>query len=808
MRAGTFPFSLNAIQTSDVGEIAGSYAAYLQLFASLNSCLRYSLLLRGLRALHAHILASGFKPRKHILNRLIDLYSKYGDILSARRLFDSTPQPDVVARTCLINAYSNAGDIGLARQMFDETPIFYRDTVFYNAMISGYSRSGEGLPGVFVFRRMLRDGVPPDEYTFSGVLSAAAYLINLNLVLCQQLHCAAAKAGTGYSVTVLNALIALYCKCQSFVAASHAQKVFDEMLVRDELTWTTMVVGYVRRGDISAARQVFDVMEERFDVVWNAMISGYVHCEQFFEAFEIFRRMQSLQLPLDEFTYTSVLSACANAGLFWHGKAVHAKIIRHGPDFDPKSALPVKNVLVTLYSRCHKLELARRIFDGIQMKDTVSWNAMLSGYVNSGCICDAREVFEQMPRNSQLPWMVMISGLVQNGFSEEALKLFNRMRGENVKPCDYTYAGIFSACGDLGALQHGRQLHGKHIQLGYESSNSAGNALITMYAKCGALADAHLVFLEMPNVDSVSWNSIIAAFGHHGHGDEAIELYERMINEGIYPDKLTFLTILTACNHAGLVDEGLQYFRSMEQDYGISPGEDHYARLIDILGRAGRIEEAENVIRSMPFEAGSSIWESVLAGCRIRGNMDLAVYAADKLFKMIPQYHGTYVLLSNIYASFGRWEDVARVRKLMRDRGVKKEPGCSWIEVENMVHVFLVNDTTHPGLRQVFSFLEVLGAKMRKLGYVPDTRFVLQDVKSERKEYVLSTHSEKLAVVFGLLNMPVEATIRVLKNLRICGDCHNAILFMSMATEREIIVRDGKRFHHFKDGECSCGNFW
>ncbi|KAK8936817.1 Pentatricopeptide repeat-containing protein [Platanthera zijinensis] len=792
---------------TDIIAIAILYAGQLQLLASSTSRLHHSVLLR-LRALHAHILASGFKPGNYLLNHLIHLYSKQGDIPSAHRLVQTAPLPDAVARTSLINAYSNAGDLYLARKVFEETPVLVRDTIFYNAMISGYSRAGKGLLAVCVFRSMLRDGFHPDDYTFTGVLSAGAYVVDLDLIQCQQLHCPAVKLGAEPLVPVSNALIALYSKCDSWDAGMHARQVFDNMPERDELTWTTMIVGYVRESDIFSARQLFDEMNERFDVVWNSMISGYVHHGHFTEAFEIFRRMLSLKLPLDEFTYTSVLSACANAGLFGHGRSVHARIIRNGPDFDPKSALPVENVLVALYSRCNKMDLARRIFDGIQMKDSVSWNTILSGYVNLGSMDDARPIFESMPRNSQLPWMVMMSGLVQSGFSEEALKLFNRMRAENVDPCDYTYAATFSACGDLGALEHGRQLHGQLIALGYESSNSAGNAIITMYAKCGAIEEAHFVFLVMPNVDFVSWNSIIAAFAHHGHGIEAINLFDMMIKEGLHPDRLTFLTVLTACNHAGLVDEGLRYFKFMQRDYGIIPGEDHYARLIDLLGRAGKIEEAKDVIEEMPFEAGPTIWESVLAGCRIHKNVEFAIHAADKLFMMIPRHHGSYVLLSNIYASFGRWEDVASVRKLMKDRGVKKEPGCSWIEVENTVHVFLVNDTSHPESHRAYIFLEVLGAKMRKLGYVPDTSFVLQDVESERKEYVLSTHSEKLAVAFGLLKLAVGAKVRILKNLRICGDCHNAIMFMSLATGRDIVVRDAKRFHHFKDGECSCGNFW
>ncbi|XP_073005462.1 pentatricopeptide repeat-containing protein At1g25360 [Typha latifolia] len=797
-----------SLHPTNVSKIANHFATLLYNLAShFNpSC---PLLLRSLRAVHAQILASGFRPRSHLLNRLIHLYANSGDLLSARHLFSSFPvPPDAFARTSLVSAYSAAGRLDLARHLFDETPNSFRDTVFYNAMISAYSRACDGPDAVSLFSNMLSDGFRPDNYTFTAVLSAAAAMVELKIMLCRQLHCAVAKSGVENAVSVLNALITVYMKCESSEAEVSAREVFNGMQERDELTWTTMVVGYVRRGHINEARLVFESMGGSFDVVWNAMISGYVHAGLFLQAFELFRKMVLQAIPLDEFTYTSVLSACANAGLFVHGKAVHAHIIRAGPKFGAESALPVKNVLVTLYSKCGKVDVAQKIFDEIMLRDSVSWNAILSGYVNSGHIDVAFEIFKEMPQKNQLAWMVMISGFVHNGHAEEALKLFNRMRAQGLKPCDYTCAGAIAACGELGALWHGGQLHAQVVRLGYESSNSAGNALLTMYAKCGAVEAAHLVFLVMPNVDSVSWNAMIAAFGQHGHGIEAIDLFDQMIEEGIYPDRITFLTVLSACNHAGLVDEGFQYFKSMERDFGIKPGEDHYVRLIDLLGRSGRIREAKDVINSMPFEPTSSIWEAVLAGCRIHADMDLGIHAAEKLLKMIPQHDGTYILLSNIYSAVGRWEDAALVRKLMRDRGVKKEPGCSWIEVANKVHVFLVNDAMHPEVREVHQFLEALGAKMRKLGYVPVTKFVLHDLEPQQKEHALSTHSEKLAVGFGLIKLPPGATIRVLKNLRICGDCHSAIMFMSKAVGREIVVRDVKRFHHFKDGGCSCGNYW
>nr|GMC66992.1 pentatricopeptide repeat-containing protein At1g25360 [Ipomoea batatas] len=309
----------------------------------------------------------------------------------------------------------------------------------------------------------------------------------------------------------------------------------------------------------------------------------------------------------------------------------------------------------------------------------------------------------------------------------------------------------------------------------------------------------------MPFLDSVSWNAMIAALGQHGHGAHAIELFEEMLEERISPDRISFLTVLSACNR---IKEGQHYFDLMHRVYGINPGEDHYSRLIDLLSRAGRFSEATNVIQTMPYKPGAPIWEALLSGCRLHGNIELAVQAADQLFDLVPQNYGSYILMANMFSSAGRWSDAANVRKLMRERGVKKEPGCSWIEVENKVHVFLVDDTKHPEIQAVYNYLEELAVKMRKAGYIPDTKYVLQDMETEQKEYALSTHSEKLAVVFGLLKLPHSATIRVFKNLRICGDCHNAFKFMSKVEAREIIVRDGKRFHHFRDGECSCGNYW
>lgn len=792
----------------NVRALANCYAAQLNLCCSLGpiNCTRA-------RTIHAHMIVSGFRPWGHILNRLIDIYCKSSKIGYARQLFDRIPKPDIVARTTMIAAYSARGNLKLAKEIFNETPLIMRDTVSYNAMITAYSHHDDGHAAIELFREMKQEGFGPDNFTFSSVLSALA-LIADDEKHCQQLHCEVIKSGIGSVTSVLNALICSYVHCASAPLVSSsllmaaAKKLFDEMPERDETSWTTMITGFVRNVDLVAARELLEGMTEKVEVAWNAMISGYVHHGFYESAFKMFRKMHSRGILKDEYTYTSIISASSNAGLFKYGRQLHAYILKTEVQPSVDFLLSVNNALVTLYSKCGKMVEAREIFNMMPIKDIVSWNSILSGYINVGHIEKAKSIFRDMPEKNLLTWTVMISGSAQNGFGEEGLKLFNQMKLDGLEPCDYAYAGAITSCAVLGSLENGRQLHSQVIQLGHNSSLSAGNALITMYARCGVVESAYSIFLTMPFVDSVSWNAMIAAFAQHGHGVQAIQLYEQMLKEDILPDRITFLTILSACSHAGLVKEGRHYFDTMYGCYGITPGQDHYARMVDLLCRAGLFCEAKSVIESMPFEPGAPIWEALLAGCRIHGNIDLGIQAAERLFELMPQNDGTYILLSNMYATLGQWEDVAKVRKLMRERGVKKEPGCSWIEVENKVHVFLVDDTVHPEVQAVYRYLEQLVLEMRKLGYVPDTKFVLHDMESEHKEYALSTHSEKLAVVFGIMKLPIGATIRVFKNLRICGDCHNAFKFISKVVEREIVVRDGKRFHHFRNGECSCGNYW
>ncbi|CAE6139657.1 unnamed protein product [Arabidopsis arenosa] len=407
--------------------------------------------------------------------------------------------------------------------------------------------------------------------------------------------------------------------------------------------------------------------------------------------------------------------------------------------------------------------------------DIKEWNVAISSYMRTGRCSEALRVFKRMPRWSSVSYNAMISGYLRN---------------------------------DVVALELGKQLHGRLVKGGYETGCFVGNALLLMYCKCGSIEEANDLFKEMAGKDIVSWNTMIAGYSRHGFGEEALRFFESMKREGLKPDNATMVAVLSACSHTGLVDKGRQYFHTMTQDYGVTPNSQHYACMVDLLGRAGLLEEAHNLMKNMPFEPDAAIWGTLLGASRVHGNTELAETAADKIFAMEPENSGMYVLLSNLYASSGRWGDVGKLRVRMRDKGVKKVPGYSWIEIQNKTHTFSVGDEFHPEKDEIFAFLEDLDLRMKKAGYVSKTSVVLHDVEEEEKERMVRYHSERLAVAYGIMRVSSGRPIRVIKNLRVCEDCHNAIKYMAKITGRLIILRDNNRFHHFKDGSCSCGDYW
>ncbi|XP_058072283.1 pentatricopeptide repeat-containing protein At4g02750-like isoform X2 [Magnolia sinica] len=446
------------------------------------------------------------------------------------------------------------------------------------------------------------------------------------------------------------------------------------------------------------------------------------------------------------------------------------------------------------------------------MRDVSSWNALIAGYMKYGEISVAEELFGGIHRRNIVSWTAMISGYTQNGLVDRALDMFEEMRRDSseVKPNWVTIMSVLPACAHSAALERGKRIHNYASSIGLDSNPSVQTALIAMYAKCGSLVDARCCFERMLENEKglITWNTMITAYASHGRGLEAITTFEDMIRARLQPDHITFTGLLSACSHSGMVNQGLKYFNLMSNVYSVEPRVEHYACIVDLLGRAGYLAEAKEIIDQMSIEASPSIWGALLSACRTHGNLEIAEIAARMLFILEPENTGNYVLLSNMYAEVGKWEEVNNLRALLKDQGLNKSPGCSWIEINGKGHVFLGGDKSHPQAREIYMLLEALPKQIKAAGYVPDTSFVLHDVSEEEKECNLATHSEKLAIAFGLLNTDPGTVLRVTKNLRICGDCHTATKFISRIYGREIVVRDVNRFHHFKDGSCSCGDYW
>lgn len=402
----------------------------------------------------------------------------------------------------------------------------------------------------------------------------------------------------------------------------------------------------------------------------------------------------------------------------------------------------------------------------------------------------------------------MVSGCVGCGKSKEALEAFARMQGEGFEPEDRTLVSVLAACAHLGALEQGKWVHGYLRGKGRRVTVFLGTALVDMYAKCGEVELGLRVFREMPERNLLVWTTAIKGLAMHGRGAEALRMFGEMERCGFVPDDIAFIGALCACTHAGLVDQGRQLFDSMSRGYGIEPKVEHYGCMVDLLARNGLLDEARDLIDSMPMEADALIWGALMAGCRFHKNVELAEHVVKHLIRLEPDCSGVYVLLANIYAVTGRHDDARSVRALMKQKGVEKTPGCSLIEINGIVHQFLVGDTSHPMIEDILARWDDIENRIRVEGYVPDRREVLQDIDEEEKDDALARHSEKLAIAFGLISTEPGVSIRIVKNLRVCGDCHHVTKLISKVYDREIVVRDRTRFHLFRGGSCSCKDYW
>ncbi|KAL3818883.1 hypothetical protein ACJIZ3_004788 [Penstemon smallii] len=746
----------------------------------------------AIKPVHACIIKGGLHLGVFLMNNLMNAYAKTGFISDARRVFDEMPTKNISSHNTLLSAYAKHGNIRQALGIFNEIP--EPDSVSWTAMIVGYNQMGRFEVTFRMFLQMIKCKVMPTEYTLTNVLASCAAIESLDIG--KRIHSFAVKLGLSGYVSVANSLVNMYAKSSD---VKTAVAVLDRIKLKNTSTWNSIISLHMQTGQVNQALAQFEELKERDIVSWNSMISGYNQHGFDVESLKLFSEMlKESKLKPDKYTLASVLSACASLEKLEIGKQIHAYIIR--TEFDTSGA--VGNALISMYSKCGGVEIAQKFLHicGTSTLNIIAFTALLDGHIKIGDINPARKIFDSLKNRDVVAWTAMIVGYTQNGHNNEAMELFRSMLKQGPMPNSYTLAAMLTVSSNLASLNHGKQIHSTSIKLGVESSISVSNALINMYAKAGNINSAKEVFgLVKWRKDSVSWTSMIMALAQHGHGEEALELFEKMLAFNIKPDHITYIGVLSACTHVGLVEKGRFYYNMMKVDHKIEPTSSHCACMIDLYGRAGLLGEAQSFIETMPIEPDVIAWGSLLASCKVHKNIELAAIAAEKLLSIEPKNSGAYSALANVYSASGKWEEAAKIRKSMKDRKVKKEQGISWVQIKSEVHIFGAEDSIHPQRDEIYPKMDKIWEEIKKMGFEPDLASVLHDLDQELKEQILKHHSEKLAIAFALMNTPDNTSIRIMKNLRVCNDCHSAIKFISKLVDREIIVRDATRFHHFKN---------
>lgn len=525
---------------------------------------------------------------------------------------------------------------------------------------------------------------------------------------------------------------------------------------------------------IAHAYKLFSWTHQPNLFMWNTIIRGYsINDLSSLKAIALYKDMHLSGISSNSFTFGFVLKACCNLPRLEEGKMVHSQVLKIGLDYETH----VVNGLLKLYTTCGRVYEARDLFDEMSERDLVSWSTMVSGYVQNGC-------------------------------SNEALVLFKQMQAQNVKADEFTLASVVGACGDMGALDLGKWVHSYIDKEGIDIDIVLGTSLVDMYSKCGSLDNAIRVFEGMSKRDVMAWSTMIGGCAIHGFGEKALKMFHAMKSANVRPNSVTFTSVLCACSHSGLVKEGCQYFNSMSLEYGITPQIEHYGCMVDLFCRAGLVLRAHKFIQEMPIKPNAVLWRTLLGACKTHGYKELGESITREVLELEPHSAENYVLVSNVYASLGRWSSVSKVRSQMKHKKAKRQHGWSSIEMGFVVHQFVMGDELHPEIRHIYQMLDQMAKKLKQEGHVATTIDVLHDIDEEEKEHALGFHSERLAIAYGLLRLSKDSPIRIVKNLRVCTDCHSVIKLISSVYKRDIIVRDRIRFHHFREGKCSCNDYW
>ncbi|KAM4090202.1 hypothetical protein ACJW30_09G042100 [Castanea mollissima] len=682
-------------------------------------------------------------------------------------------EDSVFVSNALMGLYSKCGCFLFVLKLFDE--MLHRDIASWNTVISCMVSEFMYDKAFEFFRDMQRnDGLRVDHFTVSTLLTACSG--SSSLMQGREVHAHAIKIGLEANLSVNNALIGFYTNCGGGVKDVTA--LFERMPIRDMITWTEVITAYMDFGLVELAVEVFDKMPEKNSFSYNALLTGLCRNGQGSRALELFIKMVEEGVDLTEFTLTSVLSAC---GLLMDRKIseqIHGFIFKIG--FESNAC--IEAALLDMCTKCGKMADAEKIF--------------------------RRWSFDQ---DTSVIWTSMICGYARNGQPDEAISLFNISQSKGTMVVDEVAStSVLGLCGNIGYHNMGKQIHCHALKSGFLSDLMVGNALLTMYSKCWNMDDAIKIFNNMPTHNTVSWNGLLAGHLFHRQGDEALALWSKMKKMGTKPDKVTFVLIISAYRHtnSNLVDDCRTFFSSLKSVYDVEPSSDHYASLVGVLGYWGLLEEAEEMMSTMPFEPDASIWRALLDSCRIHLNTTIGKRVAKRILALEPKDPSTYILVSNLYSASGRWHCSEMVRENMREMGFRKHPGRSWIIFQNKIHFFYARDKSHPQTKDIYSGLEILILECLKAGYVPDTSFVLHDVEEHQKKDFLFNHSAKLAATYGLLMSRPGKPIRIVKNILLCGDCHTFLKHVSVVTKREIFLRDSSGFHCFSHGQCSCKDYW
>ncbi|KAJ8747869.1 hypothetical protein K2173_013037 [Erythroxylum novogranatense] len=766
-----------AISTLDLMSGQGSHPDLVTYSLLLKSCIRSHNFRLG-KLVHDYLTRSLLEPDSVLLNSLISLYSKCGEWDRASEIFeDMDDKRDLVSWSALISCYANNGLELKALSMFiDMLELgFYPNEYCYTAAIRACSNRGYVSFGEIIFGSVIKTGFLESDVCvgcalidmfIKGRLILSPHISTIGLskraidLFLDMLVC-------GYvpdRFTLSGAVSASAELGPSSLGQQLHSWIIKKDLTLDVCVGCSLIDMYAKcasDGSVTSSRKVFDRMLDHNVMSWTAIISAYVQSgADNWEAIELFCDMIQGPVKPNHFTFSSILKACANLLNPSAGEHLYSYAVKMGF----ASVNCVGNSLISMYTQCGDTENARKALT----------------------LCLRR----------------ICSNL------EEAFDLSHELEDTGIEADAFTFASLLSGASSIGAIGKGDQIHARVLKLDLKSNLHISNALISMYSRCGDIDAAFKVFNEIRDRNVISWTSMVTGFAKHGFAARALETFCRMSEAGVRPNEITYIAVLSACSHVGLISEGWKHFDSMTRDHGIVPRMEHYACMVDLLGRSGHLDEAMDFINSMPFKAGVLILRTFLGACRVHRNRDLGMQAAKMILEQDPNDPAAYVLLSNLYASVGQWDDVADIRKSMQEMNLIKEAGCSWMEVDNKVHRFYVADTAHPRAVEIYRELDQLVLEIKELGYVPDTDLVLHEVEEEHKEHYLFQHSEKIAVAFGLISTGRSKPIRVFKNLRVCGDCHTAMKYMSMARGREIVLRDSNRFHHFKDGACSCNDYW